>query len=278
MLNTLGSCYSKKLSLGLLTESRESSQVSNSAFMELKSTRFGYFSEPDKVEKINTGRLKEVLGNEKLTGRQMYGKQENFENKCNLMAASNYDFVIACNDHGIWRRIKYYEFKMKFVDNPSSDNKYEKKLIKNLIVNVIRDQVYLEAFLSILIHYYKKYIFEYNGDLKNVQSKTIEYETDQYRGRQDNMMRFIQERIEIISPNDENMITLDDFAKKYNSWYISKNGLTLKSYFDSKEIIPMIENSKLSKHIKIDEATYKKYFNNIYICETDDSHIDEIRH
>jgi phage/plasmid-associated DNA primase len=265
MLNTLGCFYAKKLSLGLLTDSRESSQTSNSAFMELKSARFGYFSEPDKVEKINTGRLKEVLGNEKLTGRQLYGKQENFENKCNLTAASNYDFVIACNDHGIWRRIKYYEFKIKFVENPAKDNKYEKKLIKNLITNVIRDDEYLEAFLSILIHYYKKYIYEYDGDIKNVKSPTIEYETDQYRGRQDYMMRFVLEKVEIIESNDNNRMSLEEFAKHYNSWYVSMNGLTLKSSFDCKEIVPMIENSKLSTYIKIDPITYNKYFNNIYI-------------
>jgi phage/plasmid-associated DNA primase len=265
MLNTLGCFYSKKLSLGLLTETRESSQTSNSAFMELKSARFGYFSEPDKVEKINTGRLKEILGNEKLTGRQLYGKQENFENKCNLTAASNYDFIIACNDHGIWRRIKYYEFKIKFVENPMKGNKFEKKLIKNLITNVIRDNDYLEAFLSILIHYYKKYIYEYDGDIKNVKSKTIDYETDQYRGRCDHIMRFILEKVEIITPDDDNRLSLEEFARQYNSWYVSNNGLTFKSTFDCKEIIPMIENSKLSQHIITDPVTYNKYFNNIYI-------------
>lgn len=265
MLNTLGCFYSKKLSLGLLTETRESSQTSNSAFMELKSARFGYFSEPDKVEKINTGRLKEVLGNEKLTGRQLYGKQENFENKCNLTAASNYDFIIACNDHGIWRRIKYYEFKIKFVENPMKDNKFEKKLIKNLITNVIRDNDYLEAFLSILIHYYQKYIYEYDGDIKNVKSKTIDYETDQYRGRCDHMMRFVLEKVEIITPDNNNIMSLEEFARQYNSWYVSNNGLTFKSTFDCKEIIPMIENSKLSCYINTDPVTYNKYFNNIYI-------------
>ena len=270
MLNTLGSFYSKKLSLGLLTETRESSQTSNSAFMELKSARFGYFSEPDKVEKINTGRLKEVLGNEKLTGRQLYGRQENFENKCNLIAASNYDFVVACNDHGIWRRIKYYEFKIKFVENPMKENKYEKKLIKNLITNVIRDNDYLEAFLSILTHYYQKYIYEYDGDIKNVKSKTIEYETDQYRGRQDHMMRFCMERVEIITPDDNNIMSLEEFARQYNSWYVSNNGLTFKSKYDCKEIVTMIENSKLSCYINIDPVTYNKYFNNIYIrCGVD---------
>ncbi len=265
MLNTLGCFYSKKLSLGLLTDSRESSQTSNSAFMDLKNTRFGYFSEPDKIEKINTGRLKELLGNEKLTGRQLYGKQENFDNKCNLIAASNYDFVIACNDHGIWRRIRYYEFKIKFVENPSLNNKYEKKLIKNLITNVIRDQNYLEAFLSILIHFYDKYIFHYDGDIKNVKSSTIDHETDLYRGRQDWMMRFILEKVKIIDSNDNNKMTLEEFAKYYNSWYISINGLTLKSSTDCKEIVPIVENSKLSSHIKIDPITYNKYFDNIFI-------------
>ena len=267
MLNTLGNSYSKKLSLGLLTESRETSHTSNSAFMELKNTRFGYFSEPDKVEKINTGRLKEILGNEKLTGRQIYGKQENFENRCNLVAASNYDFQINCNDYGCWRRIKYYEFKVRFVEFPTDNNKYEKKIIKNLISDVIKDSLYREAFLSILIHYYEKYIYIYKADLKNVISKTIQYETDNYKSRQDTIQRFILEKIEIV--DQTNKIVLDDLSKKYIQWHLLKFGSTYKSSLDTKEVSAMIENSNLSKYIRVDKSSCDKYFNNILVKEND---------
>ncbi len=78
-------------------------------------------------------------------------------------------------------------------------------------------------------------------------------------------MRFVLEKVEIIESNDNNRMSLEEFAKHYNSWYVSMNGLTLKSSFDCKEIVPMIENSKLSTYIKIDPITYNKYFNNIYI-------------
>ena len=79
------------------------------------------------------------------------------------------------------------------------------------------------------------------------------------------MMRFVLEKVEIITPDNNNIMSLEEFARQYNSWYVSNNGLTFKSTFDCKEIIPMIENSKLSCYINTDPVTYNKYFNNIYI-------------
>tara|TARA_B110000263_G_scaffold214683_2_gene199291 strand:+ start:2730 stop:5567 length:2838 start_codon:yes stop_codon:yes gene_type:complete len=261
MLNVLGENYSKKLCLGLLTDSRESSQNANSAYMELKDARFGYFSEPDKAEKINTGRLKEILGNEKLTGRGLYKNQENFENKCNLIAASNYDFVISASDYGIWRRIMYYECKVKFIDKPNPNNPFERKKVKGLIENVIKDDLYLEAFLSILTHYYLKYINIYDKDLSNISSQTMQKEITNYRNRQDSLHKFIKEKVLI---DDNNYITLEDFSLKYRDWLMTVSGFTFsKSITTIEEIVNILESSDLGYLIKTCPETLIKYFSNI---------------
>lgn len=261
MIKTLGDKYSKKLTLGLLTDNRENANSANSAFMDIANARFGYFSEPNKIEKINTGRLKEILGNEQLTGRQIYKKQESFYNKCVMVAAANYDFIINCNDHGIWRRIKFYEFKVKFLENPNPDEKYEKKIDKTLISKKIHNIKYQEAFLSILTKYYDKYVTKYNSDINNVESETIETETKRYRNKYDFFMRFINEKTVIHKNSDyKQNVDIEFLAKEYMQWYGYKYG---NIRVDLTDVISTIENSVLGKHIKINDTDNIRYFTNI---------------
>lgn len=259
MLNTMGE-YAKKLSLGILTDKRESSEKSNSAFMDLKNARFGYFSEPNRSEIINTGRLKELLGNEKLTGRQCYGKQENFENKCNLVASSNYDFTINCSDHGIWRRIRYYECKIKFIENPNLKNRWEKKINKKLVTKLIKNEEYQKSFLYILTYYYSKYVNTYNCNLNNYNSRVIDYETNLYRGRQDYLHRFIKDCI-IYSEN--NWVNFEYFYQQYREWIANKN--TKIPIFSFDDVISQLENSAISSYIELDNDTKHKRLKNIRI-------------
>jgi phage/plasmid-associated DNA primase len=257
--NVLGP-YAKKLPLSLITDKREGSQNANSALMQLKGARFGYFSEPEKNETLNTGRVKELLSGESLSARDLHSKQEIFENRALLIAASNYDFMIPCSDNGIWRRIRYYNFKMKFCENPSNKNIFEKLINKTLITETIKKKEYLEGFLSILVHYYNKYINEYDSDLKNVESKTIVEETLQYRLRQDILNKFIMTYI-VISPN--NIINIEEFVLKYKEWCALYHGNIKNNNFGLDEIQFQIENSVLSEFSTFDPILYKKIFKGI---------------
>jgi phage/plasmid-associated DNA primase len=264
--NILGP-YAKKLPLSMITDKRESSQNSNSSIMHLKGARFGYFSEPEKNEIINTGRVKELLSGESLSGRDLYSKQENFENKAQLIAASNYDFLIPCSDNGTWRRVRYYNFKMKFCENPSTNNIFEKLINKKLITEVVKKKEILEAFLSILIHYYDKFINEYDGDLKNIESKTVIEETLQYRLRQDILNNFIMSHIVI---SKDNTINVEEFAIKYREWCLFYHGTSKSNNFNFEEIQSQIENSVLSEFSVFDPILYKKIFRGIRLLNTND--------
>ena len=268
--NILGP-YAKKLPLSMITDKRESSQNSNSSVMHLKGTRFGYFSEPEKNEILNTGRVKELLSGESLSGRDLYSKQENFENRAQLIAASNYDFLIPCSDNGTWRRVRYYNFKMKFCENPSKNNIFEKLINKRLITEIVKKTEILEAFLSILINYYDKFINEYNGDLKNVESKTIVEETLQYRLRQDILNNFIMGHIVI---SKDNTINVEEFAIKYREWCLFYHGTSKSNSFNFEEIQSQIENSVLSEFSVFDPILYKKMFKGIRLLNTNDQILD----
>ena len=81
------------------------------------------------------------------------------------------------------------------------------------------------------------------------------------------MQRFILEKVEIIKSSSTNIILVDDFSKKYLLWHNSNFGTTYKNNLAVKEVTAMVENSNLSKYIKTDEETFKKYFDCVYVKE-----------
>jgi phage/plasmid-associated DNA primase len=240
--------------------------------MQLKGSRFGYFSEPEKNETLNTGRVKELLSGESLSSRDLYSKQEIFDNRAQLIAASNYDFLIPCSDNGIWRRIRYYNFKMKFCENPSKKNIFEKLINKNLITDTIKKKEFLEGFLSILIHYYDKFINEYNSDLKNIESKTIIEETLQYRLRQDILNKFIMTHI-VISQNY--IINIEEFVLKYRDWCMIYHGNMKNTSFNLEEIQSQVENSVISDFSVFDPILYKKIFKGIRLLSSNENFLED---
>lgn len=249
--STLGDDYAKKFSLSLLTEPREASEKPNSAFMSLKNARFGYYSEPNKLETINTGRLKEMLGQETQSGRDLHKKQENFRIVANQVAASNWPLVIDCSDHGTWRRIRYYTCKTKFVKPEDVKHKHERPVNKDFIEKYKDDPRCQRAFLSILVHYYKKFQEEYDGDVDKIPCPTINAETEEYRNSQDTVNQFISKYLEAVDKKEsEKLIQLSDVALTYTEWITNLNSNNKKqSQMSVRDAIAQLENSRLNPHI-----------------------------
>lgn len=243
--STLGDEYAKKFSLSLLTEPRESSEKPNSAFMSLKNARFGYYSEPNKSETINTGRLKEMLGQETQSGRDLHKKQENFRIVANQVAASNWPLIIDCSDHGTWRRIRYYTCKTKFVKDPDPQSKHERAVNKDFIEKYKDDPRCQKAFLSILVYYYSILQCKYGGDLDKITTPTIAAETEDYRNSQDMVNQFISKYLDY----DENakVIMIDEVATTFITWYTTRtnNNKTIPM----QDAIAQLENSKLNSFL-----------------------------
>lgn len=243
--STLGDEYAKKFSLSLLTEPREASEKPNSAFMSLKNARFGYYSEPNKSETINTGRLKEMLGQETQSGRDLHKKQENFRIVANQVAASNWPLIIDCSDHGTWRRIRYYTCKTKFVKDPDTQNKHERPVNKDFIEKYKDDPRCQKAFLSILVHYYSVLQTKYDGDLDKISTPTISAETEDYRNSQDMVNQYINKHLEKIDDSSK-LIPITEVATNFISWLtdIGVNGKGTQ--VPIRDAIAQLENSRLN--------------------------------
>lgn len=241
--STLGDEYAKKFSLSLLTEPRESSEKPNSAFMSLKNARFGYYSEPNKSETINTGRLKEMLGQETQSGRDLHKKQENFRIVANQVAASNWPLIIDCSDHGTWRRIRYYTCKTKFVLDPDPQNKHERAVNKDFIEKYKDDPRCQKAFLGILVYYYSILQSKYSGDLDKITTHTIATETEEYRNSQDMVNQFISKHLER-DDSATKLVAITEIATTFITWYTEISAS--KTQIPMRDAIAQLENSKLN--------------------------------
>jgi phage/plasmid-associated DNA primase len=237
--------YGAKMAMSFLTESRGKSAGADEQLMFLKNARLAYYSETDKNEVLNTAKLKEITSQETLSGRGIFEKQTNFRPTCSHMVTTNYQFSIKTTDHGIWRRIVTYSFKMKFDDNPDPNNKYEKKNDPTIAKEFSFNPELKKSFLSILVEYYKDLYINHNGMLKNIMKPTIDKETAEYRNQEDIINRFIDEYC-IYSPNST--ICLSELIDKYEMWY--ENNISKNHVPEKVEISNQLINSKIVKYIK----------------------------
>jgi P4 family phage/plasmid primase-like protien len=237
--------YGAKMAMSFLTESRGKSAGADEQLMLLKNARLAYYSETDKNEVLNTAKLKEITSQETLSGRGIYEKQTNFRPTCSHMVTTNYQFSIKTTDHGIWRRIVTYSFKMKFDDNPDVNNKYEKKNDPTIAKEFSFNTELKTSFLSILVEYYKDLYNNHNGMLKNIMKPTIDKETSDYRNQEDIVNRFIDEYC-IYSLNST--ICISEMIDKYEMWY--ENNISKNHVPEKVEISNQLSNSKITKYIK----------------------------
>ncbi len=250
--------YGAKMAMSFLTEARGKSAGADEQLMVLKGARLAYYSETDKNEALNTAKLKELTSQESMTGRGIFEKQSTFRPTCSHMVTTNYQFSIKTTDHGIWRRIVTYSFKMKFDDNPDPENEYEKKIDPSIAKEFSFNPEIKKSFLSILVEYYKDLQINHNGMLKNIMKPSIDKETAEYRNKEDIINRFIDEYC-IYSPNSK--LCLSELIDKYEMWYENNVG---KNHVPEKmEIRNQLQNSKITKYIK--KGTTKIMLQNIRI-------------
>jgi hypothetical protein len=195
---------------------------------------------------LNVARMKELVNSGEISGRDLHSKQEEFTMRANIVAASQYSFVVDTTDHGTWRRIRHYTSKTKFSRTPDKNNPLEKLEEQKFVRDYPTDPHFQSAILSILTHYYERLQNEYGGELKNVNSPTIESETEKFRVGQDAIHRWVSETI-VVSPNSDKSYDLSVLKGFYTEWYAANVGN--KSHC-AKDVFKEIESSVIGKYLK----------------------------
>lgn len=240
--------YGARIPLGFLTEVRARSTSAEPALIELMNRRFAFFSESEQNEILNSSKMKELTGNESVSGRQLYQPQVTFRPVCNYMITTNNKLTIKSTDNGTWRRVCCYEFKQKFVKNPDVNSKYDKLQNPKFCKEYTQDKHIQSIILSMLIEYYKDLQINYGGDISNIISPTIINESNQYRAEEDVLSRFIDSRV-VLTDNKDTLIRLSSFAELYIEYY--KREVDERANLIRKNIIADIKNSKIASYCNI---------------------------
>lgn len=224
---TIGEMYARRMPLSFITEQmRTKSASADPALMEMKHARFVNYSESDRNERANIARIKELTGGDTMSGRQLYGEQENFKPNCNHLLATNHHLRIESTEHAVWRRFLTYRFKMTFKEEPDATNKYERKKDPKFINMLKEDKRYHSAFLAILVHYRSMLYNKYDGQILKVPHPTIKQETHIYRQQEDIYERFIIQRAYYKAEKAPQ--ALDEFMTIFRRYYKEETGDKLK--------------------------------------------------
>lgn len=255
----LGRDNSAKIPIKLFSATSEDPSQPNSARMQSKDRTFLYCEESDRSEVLVGSCLKTLINAGEISCRDMHEKQQTFEITTTTVLASNHDFIIEGTDYGTWRRIRRYVPKCTFVEEPRPHS-FERRADPKFVLDFAQDPAYLQALLSILVHYWDRLQNEYGGELLRVPSETIDRETQEYRIQQDHFHRFIVERCvdspETVPPR---VYTVGEVQQAYAAWARVTLNEHVARRLSGGEIVGALENSALGKYLRrrVDNNAYE---------------------
>jgi phage/plasmid-associated DNA primase len=238
--------YADKFNIQIMCCAREDADRPNSAMMRFKWLNYAYCEESNPAQVLNPARMKEIVNAGEMSGRELNCRQETFTMKANLVAASQYSFIINTTDHGTWRRLALYTSKARFRKEPDPAVEFEKKDDQRFVRQYPDDPLFQSAFLSILAYYYERLQREHRGELKNVRSPTISRETEAFRVEQDSLHRWIS--LHIVLSGEERTYPLDSLGTLYAEWY-AKN--IDRRRLSPSETLKEIESSAIGKYLRV---------------------------
>lgn len=206
--------YCCKFPITLLTQKRAASNAANSEVARAKGKRFASLQEPSEDEKLNIGLMKELSGGDKIMARSLFKEPIEFVPQFKLLLLCNQLPHVPSDDGGTWRRIRVVEFTSKFVENPRGEHEFpiDIELSKKL-------EAWKEAFMSLLIEYYRKYVED------GIQEPEVVLKcTTEYKNQNDHVSSFVAETLE---PNAESIVAMHDLFGEFRSW-VKANGITAR--------------------------------------------------
>jgi len=209
--------YGGKIPSGWLFEKDTNADSATTALNQLIWARFTYISETEQAQFVRTSKIKKITSQERDMYRMLFKEAVARKHKSMFMFLSNWEFLIKTTEHGIWRRILTYYYKIRFCKNadPSKNECEEDPELNRRIVN---DPIFLSSLLGVLATFACVLKMVYKGDITDYPCQTISRETQTYRNSQDLMHRFISERI--VRVNGKQIeCDLHDVVDAYIEWY-----------------------------------------------------------
>jgi P4 family phage/plasmid primase-like protien len=241
--------YKGDVPITLITQKRTSIGSASPEIAMLKDIRYAVMQEPSKGDVVNDGIMKQLTGDDPITGRSLFKDSITFIPQFTLAVCTNNLFEFKSNDDGTWRRIRLCPHKAKFKVNPvdnDPDEPYQFLIDKNIKRHFNRWKI---AMLALLVEIAK----EKKGVVEDCDS--VLEASNKYRNNQDYISQFIQTHVEKC---DGEKIKKTELYESFKQWYIAEIG---KNVPKGKELYEYMEK-KFGK--------YNKHWKNVKISYDDD--------
>ena len=190
LMHTLGE-YFESIPANLLTKERPSSSSPQPEIVKLKGKRCVFGSEPEIGQKINTGFMKWLTGNDPMKARLCHSNTlVEFQPQFKISLLANDLPAMDNSDFGTGRRTRIVSFPVTFMENPRPNEKYE-KLIDESFKNRIAECK--EEFVLYLLEYYRK--FKLLPRLK--PTANVNRVTNLYKKASNTVAQFLDEMTEV---------------------------------------------------------------------------------
>ena len=247
--------YAKKFPITLLTQKSKASGAASPEIATARFARFVYFEEPSGGEKMNNGLLKEYSGGDKITFRQLFGKQMEMKPQFKLSLLCN-DIPEYDTNESMARRVEIIEFSSKFCDNPKEKNEF--KIDGSISTKLVS---WKEIFMAYLIDVIYPI---YDNEGLRPPDEVTRY-TDDYTKTLDTYSSFIYTYL-LETGNDADTININDLYDDFKLWYVDQNA--------GKKIISKKEfTDTLKKKYKKKLATNKTHLKGFKINPNKDGYV-----
>jgi P4 family phage/plasmid primase-like protien len=169
---TLGD-YATSVDVSLLTNKRANASNASPDVVRLRGKRLFTFQEPEHDDKLRTGILKQFTGGDTIIARELFKAPVTFKLQGTMLMCCNDLPVVNSVDGGTFRRLRVVEFKSRFCENPTKEN--EHKIDPSVKFKIKEWRPY---FMSILIHWYNRYLYEGMDEPDEVKKATTKYKVD----------------------------------------------------------------------------------------------------
>ncbi|KAJ3371233.1 hypothetical protein GGF31_003410 [Allomyces arbusculus] len=150
LLNLAMGEYAGESSITLFTQPRPPANSPVPELMALRGKRFVSCAEPNSKDTLNFGTIKWLTGGDRITGRNLYEKQQSFYLQSTFFCCCNDIPNINASDFGTWRRVRTILFSSQFVMDREPVRENEFKADENLESKM---QLWKDAFCSVLVKY-----------------------------------------------------------------------------------------------------------------------------
>jgi P4 family phage/plasmid primase-like protien len=183
---------------------------------QLENSRFGILSETKEDDIINDAQIKTLTGvTDKLSIREIYGKQKEFSPQFVPFISSNHKLKINLKDRAMYERLILLPFRLSFVENPSVTKSYERKGDIHLPEKLDKNKEGVLKWIVECSTYYHT-----NTDIKLPQ--VIIDAKNEYKREMDDYADFIARELQFTG-SSQDTLDLGDIVRAFKNFCLDMN-------------------------------------------------------